>query len=320
MLWWSLSIPGAIMQLFLSLLHQQLKKTAELLELSSSLALMLEDFKIPGEYLQKYHHDSSSKTLSLTCSKKLLSWWNCLFRTFRVCSLLELLVWVSGLLQDHFRMANFICQVSLADDSLFFCTLSFLPKKTISNIYSQNISIPIFQFNSLTWRRLLMELSQNYVKLLSLSSLSKNTWQNENLQSRYFNSSSLHTTLPSLLAVPKCPVVFTVYCCSPVFLPPAQWRPSSPAAWRDDSSLSMSDTGSSGVPATKVTSKHTLSRRIIWCNCKKKISSLAHFYETLPVLAAGEASVTSRSRTRHWVTATVGQLLSLWNNSQFLLY
>ena len=114
-----------------------------------------------------------------------------------------------------------------------------------------------------------MELSQNYVKLLSLSSLSKNTWQNENLQSRYFNSSSLHTTLPSLLAVPKCPVVFTVYCCSPVFLPPAQWRPSSPAAWRDDSSLSMSDTGSSGVPATKVTSKHTLSRRIIWCNCKK---------------------------------------------------
>ena len=35
------------------------------------------------------------------------------------------------------------------------------------------------------------------------------------------------------------------------------------------------------------------------------------FYGTLPVLAAGEASVTSRSRTRHWVTATVGQLLSL---------
>ena len=51
-----------------------------------------------------------------------------------------------------------------------------------------------------------MELSQNYVKLLSLSSLSKNTWQNENLQSRYFNSSSLHTTLPF---VSKCPVVVT---------------------------------------------------------------------------------------------------------------
>ena len=126
-----------------------------------------------------------------------------------------------------------------------------------------------WQISSAKFGWLLMELSQNYVKLLSLSSLSKNTWQNENLQSRYFNSSSLHTTLPSLLAVPKCPVVFTVYCCSPVFLPPAQWRPSSPAAWRDDSSLSMSDTGSSGVPATKVTSKHTLSRRIIWCNCKK---------------------------------------------------
>ena len=148
MLWWSLSIPGAIMQLFLSLLHQQLKKTAELLELSSSLALMLEDFKIPGEYLQKYHHDSSSKTLSLTCSKKLLSWWNCLFRTFRVCSLLELLVWVSGLLQDHFRMANFICQVSLADDSLFFCTLSFLPKKR----QLATFTVKIFQsqyFNSI---------------------------------------------------------------------------------------------------------------------------------------------------------------------------
>ena len=92
--------------------------------------------------------DSSSKTLSLTCSKKLLSWWNCLFRTFRVCSLLELLVWVSGLLQDHFRMANFICQVSLADDSLFFCTLSFLPKKR----QLATFTVKIFQsqyFNSI---------------------------------------------------------------------------------------------------------------------------------------------------------------------------
>ena len=94
-----------------------------------------------------------------------------------------------------------------------------------------------------------MELSQNYVKLLSLSSLSKNTWQNDNLQSRYFNF-CLTFTLGCCHYMPSC--------CHGILLQPGV----SLQLLADASPLSPSDTGSSGVPAAKDTSKHTLSRRI----------------------------------------------------------
>ena len=86
MLGWSLSIPGAILQRFLSLRHQQLKKKAELLELSSSLSgsdvgRFQDSWRWPAKISSD---DSSSKTLSLShLLQKLLSWWFLQsFRTF----------------------------------------------------------------------------------------------------------------------------------------------------------------------------------------------------------------------------------------------
>ena len=104
MLGWSLSIPGAILQRFLS---QQLKKKAELLELSSSLpgsdvGRFQDSWRWPAKISSD---DSSRETLSLTCSKNLLSWWNCLFRTSAVSVSVSGLGWAGLLLQGDGLLA-----------------------------------------------------------------------------------------------------------------------------------------------------------------------------------------------------------------------
>ena len=110
MLWWS------FLQLFLSLCPQQLKKKAELLE--SSLALMLEDFRIPGDDLQKYHQmiQAAKHSLSLTCSRSFF-----LDGTFRArddfCTLLELLIRVWALRRWPAKR-QIIFEIELSENSV----------------------------------------------------------------------------------------------------------------------------------------------------------------------------------------------------------
>ena len=119
---------------------------------------MLEDFRTPGDYLQKYHQMIQAAKHSLSPVPRSSRWFLQSFRTF------SLSLW-AGL--GFFRI------------------------------------ISGWQISSAKFGWLLMELSQNYVKLLSPSSLSKNTWQNDNLQSRYFNF-CLTFTLGCCHYMPSC--------------------------------------------------------------------------------------------------------------------